>query len=110
MDGPQVNVAWQLRHVPRGGGGFCAIPGSQRSRLVLPQERPTSIDLPEVKLGLGCSLALCYRSSTLYQICYDIRHLFFLSRQWDRTLGQARADDGGRRPHLPGRAGGIIGS
>ena len=48
LPAPQVNVAWQLRHVPPGLGGFCAIPGSQRARLVLPRERPTSIDLPEV--------------------------------------------------------------
>eukprot|EP01051_Picozoa_sp_SAG22_P011232 SAG22_NODE_1063_length_5757_cov_9.273595_2_plen_98_part_00 len=44
-----INVAWQLRSTPPGQGGFCAIPGSQRSSLVLPRERPTSIDLPEVK-------------------------------------------------------------
>lgn len=43
-----VNVAWQLRDVPRGLGGFCAIPGSHKSYLSLPRERPTSIDLPQV--------------------------------------------------------------
>ena len=41
-----VNVAWQMRDVPRSAGGFCAVPGSQRSQLTLPRERPTSIDLP----------------------------------------------------------------
>jgi hypothetical protein len=63
MDGPQVNVAWQLRHVPR---GFCAIPGSQRSRLVLPQERPTSIDLPEVTLGLEVAVSRRATGRPLY--------------------------------------------
>ena len=68
-----VNVAWQLRDVPPGLGGFCAIPGSRerrnptvgfaacvsaaadrllpgadKSALPLPRERPTSIDLPQV--------------------------------------------------------------
>jgi ectoine hydroxylase-related dioxygenase (phytanoyl-CoA dioxygenase family) len=28
--------------------GFCAIPGSHKSQLTLPRERPTSIDLPVV--------------------------------------------------------------
>ena len=41
-----VNVAWQMRDVPRSAGGFAAVPGSQRSQLTLPRERPTSIDLP----------------------------------------------------------------
>jgi hypothetical protein len=67
MDGPQVNVAWQLRHVPRGArSGFCAIPGSQRSRLVLPQERPTSIDLPEVTLGLEVAVSRRATGRPLY--------------------------------------------
>jgi hypothetical protein len=45
----RAQVAWQLRDVPPGLGGFCAIPGSQRSDLSLPRERPTSIDLPQVR-------------------------------------------------------------
>lgn len=43
MDG-----AVSCRDVVRGLGGFCAIPGSHKSYLSLPRERPTSIDLPQV--------------------------------------------------------------
>jgi hypothetical protein len=45
----QINVSWQLGgSVDRESGGFCAIPGSHKAEFMLPGDRFSSIELPQV--------------------------------------------------------------
>ena len=61
----------------------------------------SALERYRVRIGLGHIVALCHRSSTLYQIHEHIPLPLFTKRQRDRTPG---AEPGGDADHEPGAA------